>query len=99
MCPAPATGGLDVLPPLAAGLQPVALAVGDVTGDKVPDLAVATASDTLQLFLGVGNGTAYQQEHAPGAAQTAVTLVDLTGDANSTSPRRSVGQSARPAVR
>ncbi len=59
---APALGGC---PPLfaeathyPAGAEPASVAIGDLNGDQVPDLAVANEySDDVSVVLGIGDGT------------------------------------------
>jgi FG-GAP-like repeat/Bacterial pre-peptidase C-terminal domain/FG-GAP repeat len=72
--------GPDVM--FATGRDPVAVAVGDVTGDGKPDIVTANAYDgTISVLLGNGNGTFQsQQTYAVGSRPYSVALADLTGD-------------------
>ena len=62
--------------------QPVAVAVGDLTGDGMPDIVTANAYDsTVSVLMGNGNGTFQpQQTFAVGSRPYSVALADLTGD-------------------
>jgi hypothetical protein len=70
--------------------SPVALAVGDFSGDQIPDLAVASQSDNaVYVLLGVGNGAFTRfdpgqnliQPVAAGTSPTAIVAADLNLDA------------------
>ena len=66
----------------AAASEPIAVAVGDLTGDGKPDIAVADlGSETVGVLLGNGNGTFQaQQTFAAGIFPYSVAVGDLTGD-------------------
>jgi FG-GAP-like repeat len=66
----------------AAGADPVAVAIGDVTGDGKPDLIVANGeSDVITILPGNGDGTFGAAETlAAGPAPHFVALADLTGN-------------------
>jgi len=58
------------------------MVVADLNGDGIPDLIVANyASDTVSVFLGIGNGTfELVQTAAVGRGPEALAVADLTGD-------------------
>jgi hypothetical protein len=64
--------------------QPQALAVGDLNGDGVPDIAVTTQGEnTVSVLLNEGNGTfAAQVSYTAGMAPTKVALGDFDGKAD-----------------
>jgi hypothetical protein len=66
----------------ATGGGPSSVAIGDLDGDQVPDLAVAnTASDNVSVLLGLGDGTfAAAAYYAAGDESWSVALGDLDGD-------------------
>lgn len=64
--------------PLVFGIQPESVAVGDVTGDGVPDL-VATALDDMWVLAGQGDGTFGPPQRFAGGG-TSLVLVDLDGN-------------------
>jgi hypothetical protein len=65
-----------------AGPRPVALALGDVNGDLIPDLAVANAgNNTISVFQGTGGGAFSGRTDFPtGNGPTGVALQDVNGD-------------------
>ena len=68
--------------PYATGLQPIALAAGDINRDGFQDLAVVNkGNDTVTVFLGYGDGTAVASETYPvGAVPQSVAIGDFNGD-------------------
>ena len=64
------------------GRQPVAVAVGDLTGDGKTDIVTANAYDgTISVLMGNGNGTFQSQRTlAVGSCPYSLALADLTGD-------------------
>ncbi|MCH8147560.1 MAG: VCBS repeat-containing protein, partial [Planctomycetes bacterium] len=71
----------------AAGNRPTSVAIGDLNGDHVPDLAVAntgrfsTPDDRISVLLGVGDGTfAAAVHYAAGDRPRSVAIADLNGD-------------------
>ncbi len=66
----------------AAGDAPYSVAIGDLNGDQVPDLAVAIwSSDTVSVLLGAGDGTfADAVSYAAGDGPWSVAIGDLDGD-------------------
>jgi len=55
--PAWAAGPLFPGPKFHAGNSPFAVAIGDLNGDSVPDLAVSNSSgDNVSVLLGAGDG-------------------------------------------
>ncbi len=66
----------------ATGLQPYAVALGDVTGDGNTDLVVPNANnDTVSVLVGNGNGTFQaQQIFGAGIEPKSVALGDVNGD-------------------
>ena len=74
------SGVLSIGPRLSAN-QPVALAVGDFTGDGLPDVAVAQAGEpTLAVFAGVTGGFAPIPTVTTGIAATRLAVADVDGD-------------------
>ena len=65
-----------------AGDYPIFVAIGDLDGDQVPDLAVANFnSDNVSVLLGVGEGTfAAAAHYAAGSGPESVAIGDLDGD-------------------
>ena len=65
-----------------AGSAPESVAIGDLDGDQVPDLAVAnSSSDNVSVLLGLGDGTFAPAAHYPaGDWANSVAIGDLDGD-------------------
>ncbi|MCH8150539.1 MAG: VCBS repeat-containing protein, partial [Planctomycetes bacterium] len=77
-----AAPGYDPLFPGAqypAGDGPQSVAIGDLDGDQVLDLAVANSrSDNVSVLLGVGDGTfAAEMHYSAGDGPVSVAIVDL----------------------
>jgi sugar lactone lactonase YvrE len=68
--------------PLAVGTQPYAVATGDFNGDGLTDFAVENyGSNTVSVFLGIGNGTFQPQVTYPvGTLPEGIAAVDVNGD-------------------
>ncbi len=69
----------------AAGVNPGAMAVGDVNGDGKPDVVVGTAdanfNDFVYVYLGNGDGTFQSPVSYPGQFGMAdIKIVDMNGD-------------------
>jgi hypothetical protein len=64
------------------GFHPSAVAVGDFTGDGIPDLAVANLdSGTVSVLLGNGNGTFQPSvEYASGISSISLAVAGFNGD-------------------
>ncbi len=71
-----------LLSPITVGDSPNFVAIGDLNGDQVPDLAVTNGlSDNVSVLLGVGNGTFHPAvPYAVGVRPTCVAIDDLDGD-------------------
>jgi len=65
------------------GSHPCFVAIGDLSADGKPDLAVANYSDdTASVLLGSGDGTfRTKQDYGTGSRPTSVAIGDLNGDA------------------
>jgi hypothetical protein len=62
-----------------AGSEPASVAIGDLNGDQVPDLAVAGGD--VSVLLGVGDGTFAAALHYPArSGPCSVAIGDLNGD-------------------
>ena len=68
--------------PLISGAGTASVAVGDLTGDGIPDIVTANrVDDTVSVFLGTGDGTFEPPEtYAIGARVWHVTIADATGN-------------------
>ncbi len=68
--------------PLASEAGTDSVAVGDLTGDGIPDIVTANrVADTVSVFLGTGDGTFEPPtNYAVGARVWSVTLADVTND-------------------
>ncbi len=68
---------------LATGEYPDSIAVADLNGDGIPDLAIVNGNDnTVTVQLGNGDGTFTQETVSPvtGVAPTAIVAADFNGD-------------------
>ena len=71
--------------PVTVGHAPVSLAVGDFSGDGIPDLATANVRDnTVTILLGNGDGTFTQAANSPvtvvGSSPSSVAVGDFNRD-------------------
>jgi len=68
--------------PLVSGAGTDSVAVGDLTGDGIPDIVTANrVDDTVSVFLGTGDGTFLPPKtYAVGARVWSITLADVTND-------------------
>jgi hypothetical protein len=68
--------------PYKTGEAPESVAVGDLNGDKNPDLVTANRkSNGVSVLIGKGDGTfAAQAEYPTGEAPTGVAIADVNGD-------------------
>ncbi len=70
--------------PIAVGLLPQSVAIGDLNGDGHPDLVVANSdSGSVSVLLGAGNGTFTPASGSPiavGGVPESVAIGDLNGD-------------------
>lgn len=86
LLPATALAGGPFAPPqnVPAGLSPAGVAAGDITGDGVPDIAVATdAPDKVEVLSGAGGGQLTPFSTVllgAGTAPNALACADFTGD-------------------
>ena len=80
------TGGFSAASgsPITVGTQPTGVAIGDVNGDGIPDIAVANfGSNTVSILLGKGDGTFTPASTPTLATQTNpynVAIGDFNGD-------------------
>src|SRR5690349_10405328 len=67
----------------AVGSSPFSVAVGDLNGDKKPDIVTANSdNNTVSILLGKGDGTYLPQvQYATGKRPTTVAVADFNGDA------------------
>src|SRR5580692_1987189 len=83
--------GIFIVPPqYAAGVGPLAVAVGDFNGDGKPDLAVSNncpvggcggnLPSTVSILLGNGDGTFQPHVDYPVGSPTGVAVGDFNGD-------------------
>jgi uncharacterized protein (TIGR03437 family) len=77
-------GTLQTPPTYKTGKNPQTAAIGDLNGDGIPDLAVASnGSNTVSVLLGKGNGTFQPAVDYPaGQGATGVAIADFNGDGN-----------------
>jgi hypothetical protein len=76
-------GGFRLLPssPFAAGRTPVSVAVGDLNGDGVPEIAVANmAGDTATILSRGPDGRYLKTATIPASGAEAVAIGDLNHD-------------------
>jgi len=64
------------------GSYPNAVAIGNINGDTVPDMAVANYNaNTVSVFINSGTGTSFAKtDYTTGSAPRSVAIGDLTGD-------------------
>ena len=62
------------------GGQPVFVAVGDLNGDRTPDLVVANSFAAVSVLLGNGDGTFGANTDLPIGGATSVAIADLNAD-------------------
>jgi hypothetical protein len=74
--------GFSVIGPFLCGITPISLAVGDLDGDQIPDVAAANnGDDTVSVLYGKGNGTFESAAHyGVGVAPVRIRAADLNGD-------------------
>ena len=81
------SGGFTQAPgsPLAVGMAPASVVVGDFNGDGIQDLAVAKISNNVAVLLGNGSGGFTPVPGSPFAAGTrpfGLVVGDFNGDGN-----------------
>lgn len=90
VCRPPGAAAVEFSNPIsyAAGINPVAIAVGDFNGDGKPDLAVANQGDgtttnpgNVSILLGKGDGTFQPAvEYSAGQSPNSLAIGDFNGD-------------------
>jgi RHS repeat-associated protein len=65
---------------LITGTSPVAMSVGDLTGDGNPEIVTANRVGTATVFINQANGTFARTDLTAGRRPSAVALGDVTGD-------------------
>ena len=80
--PSTATQSFAAQTAYATGTLPSSVAVGDLNGDGIPDMAVTNESDNnVSVLLGNGDGTFQQPKNYPtGAGPFSVAIGDFNGD-------------------
>ena len=75
-------GPLFPCPLWATGASPLAVAIGDLDGDRRPDLVVANSgANTISVLRNIGNSTfATKVDYAVGSSPNSVVIGDLDGD-------------------
>ena len=75
-------GTFQTAPVYKTGTGPQTAAIGDLNGDGIPDVAVASnGSSTVSVLLGKGNGTFQPAVNYPaGSGATGVAIADFNGD-------------------
>jgi hypothetical protein len=76
-------GTFTALPTFYAGYRPTNIAVGEINGDGIPDIAVANLGDpSIACFLGRGDGTFVADSVMLGTWSPSLEFADLDGDGN-----------------